>query len=361
MRRLSILTRHIGREILVASASVMLAFLGLFAFFDFVNELDGVGRGDYGVWEALVFVVLILPGRIYELLPVVVLITTLYVLTTFARHSEITVMRASGLSIAGMLRILAAVGMLFVAATFVVGEYVAPPAERAAQQWKLEATGSSVSNRLRSGLWVKDGANFVNIATVFPDGTMLGVSIYEFDERRALGTISAARSGRYDADEELWRLEDVVETRFLGDAVEVVELSGMEWRSHLTPEVLSVLMVAPERMSVTALFTYIRHLEENGQDTQRFEIALWKKLTYPLAVLVMMLLALPFALGHDRMGGVSVKVFLGVMLGVGFHLLNGLFGNLGVINAWPPALAAITPSMLFLLAATYMLIRVERR
>jgi lipopolysaccharide export system permease protein len=153
----------------------------------------------------------------------------------------------------------------------------------------------------------------------------------------------------------------VVQTRFLGDRTEVRELPEIRWRSELTPDVLSVLMVVPERMSVGTLYAYVKHLRENQQNADRYEIALWKKLIYPFAALVMMALALPFAFTHDRMGGVSVKVFLGVMLGVGFHLLNGLFSNLGVINAWPPLLAAVTPSALFLAAAVLMLYWVERR
>lgn len=359
--KLSIVTRHLAREIIVGTCVLMVGFLGLFSFFDFVNELEDIGRGGYGVVDAMVYVALLMPGRVYELLPVVVLIGSLYALTTLARHSEITVMRASGLSTARMLRTLAGIGSVFVVATLVFGEFIAPPAERAAQQWRLAATGAAMSNQLQSGLWVKDGADFVNVATVFPDGTIYGVRIYNFDDQRVLQSVSAAARGRYNEAAGVWSLTGVTETRFLKDSVRLVQREAYDWASQLTPEVLSVLMVSPDRMSLTTLFAYISHLRDNRQDTQRFEIALWKKLTYPLAVFVMMALALPFALGHDRMSAVSVKVFLGVMLGVGFHMLNGLFGNLGVINAWPPALAAITPSALFLLAAAAMLIRVERR
>lgn len=356
-----IIARHIGREILGASVVVMMAFLGLFAFFDFVNELDDVGESGYGLMEAVSYVALLMPGRIYELLPMVVLIATLYVLTAFARNSEITVMRAAGLSIAGMVRILGMVGVVFVVATFVVGEYVTPPAERMAQRLKLEATESSMSRPLRSGVWLKDGDNFVNVGAVFADGTIRSVRIYEFDSERNLLRSNIARKGEYDIRAERWQLENIEQTHFHDDRIEFIQVPEMEWRSQLTPDVVGVLMVSPERMSVSALFSYIDHLRQNAQDSQRFEIALWKKLTYPLAVLVMMFLALPFGLKHDRMGAVSVKVFVGVMLGVGFHLLNGLFGSLGAINAWPPLLAAITPALLFLLAAWLMLMQVERR
>lgn len=356
-----VLARYLAREIFAASAVVLFAFLGLFAFFDFLNEVEDIGRDGYELYHAVVFVAMILPGRVYELMPVVVLIGTLYALTTLAKNSEITVMRASGLSTLGMLRTLGAIGMVFVAITFVFGEYLAPPAERAAQQWRLTATGSAVSSQLRSGLWVKDGANVINVRTVLADRTMERVRIFEFDATQALQSFSEAARGVYDAEAKTWRLTDVRQTRFLGERTEVVDLPEIGWRSELSPEVLSVLMVSPQRMSVATLFAYIEHLRDNRQNADRFEIALWKKLSYPFAVLVMMALALPFAFMHDRMGGVSVRVFLGIMLGVGFHLLNGLFSNLAVINAWQPALAALTPSMIFLVAAAMLLYTVERR
>lgn len=355
-----VLSRYLAREIFGATATVLIAFLGLFAFFDFINELDSVGKDGYELHHAMLYVAMIVPGRVYELLPIAVLIGSLYALTTLARHSEITVMRASGLSTWRMLRILGLIGSVFVVLTFVFGEYIAPPAESAAQQWRLVATNSAVSQQLRSGLWVKDGRMVINVRTLRPDRSMEKVRIYAFNEAYGLESISEAAAGVYDGKGQ-WRLSDIRRTRFGDERTELEHLDELMWRSELTPEVLSVLMVVPERMSVTNLWAYVRHLRENQQNADRYEIALWKKVIYPFAALVMMALALPFALTHDRMGGVSVKVFLGVMLGVGFHLLNGLFSNLGVINSWHPALAALTPSMLFLVAAAGMLLWVERR
>lgn len=357
----AVLFRYITREIVAAFALVLLAFLGLFAFFDFVNELDDIGRGGYELHHALVYVGLLLPGRVYELMPIVVLIASLYALTALARHSEITVMRASGMSTLHLLGMLGMLGLVFVALTFVFGEYIAPPAERTAQQWRLTATGATVSQQLRTGLWVKDGQRVVNVRVLYPDRSMQGVRVFEFDQEQVLVSISEAQVGRYDDAARTWRFNDVMQTRFFETEVEVAHVTSIDWASELSPEILSVLMVAPQRMSVAALVSYIKHLRENRQNADLYEIALWKKIVYPVAVLVMMALAVPFAMGHGRASAVSVKVFVGVMLGVTFHLLNGLFSNLGVIHGWTPALAALTPSLLFLAAAAVMLLMVERR
>lgn len=352
--------RYFAKEIYAAVTLVLVAFLLLFAFFDLIHEMESLGRGGYQLQHALLYVLLTLPGRFYELAPIAVLIGTLYALTLLARHSEITVLRASGLSTAAILRGLAKIGLAFVVLTFLFGEFVAPPAERMAQQLRLKALSSVVAQEFRSGLWVKDETSFVNVQAVLPDTRLQGVRIYEFDKNHVLHSISEAEEGEYLPPDQ-WRLSGVVQTVFDRNGTKVSRLPEAMWRSALTPDILGVLLVVPERMSVTSLYLYIRHLRENEVKTQRYEIALWKKLIYPLAALVMMALALPFAYLQDRMGSVSVKIFAGIMLGITFHMLNGLFSNLGIINSWPPFFSAITPSALFLLTATGMLWWVERR
>jgi lipopolysaccharide export system permease protein len=352
--------RYLAREIYGATALVLFAFLALFAFFDFVAELDDLGKGGYGIHSALLFVVMTLPGRVYELSPIAVLIGTLYALTNLSRHSEIIVLRSSGLATGRLLWTLALIGSVFAVLTFVIGEYVAPPAERAAQRMRLKATSSVVGQEFRSGLWIKDDGMFVNVQTVLPDTRLQGVRIYEFDRDNRLVSVSEATEGEY-LPPNRWRLQEVVRTRFTDAGVAVERLPETQWQSALNPDILAVLLVVPERMAIDHLYQYIRHLADNRQRTERYEIALWKKLVYPLAGLVMMALALPFALRMHRFGGVSVRIFAGVMIGILFHMLNGLFSNLGIINNWPPPVAALAPSLLFLLAAAGMLGWTERR
>jgi lipopolysaccharide export system permease protein len=358
--RLQVFERYLAREIYAATTLVLVAFLALFAFFDLVHELEDLGKGSYQLHHAIAYVALTVPGRIYELFPVAVLIGTLYALTQLARHSEITVLRVSGLSTGSLLLSLAKIGSVFVILTFLVGEFVAPPAERAAQQLRLKALSTVVAQEFRSGLWVKDELAFVNVREVLPDTSLRGVRVYEFDQHYQLKSISEAETGVY-MPPDTWTLVNVAQTLFDGNRARVAHLDEAQWKSALNPDILTVLMVVPERMSLVNLYLYIQHLSENQQKTQRYEIALWKKLIYPIAALVMMALALPFGYMQDRSGNVSFKVFAGVMLGVAFHLLNGLFSSLGVINSWMPLYAAITPSALFLLTAAALTWWVERR
>ena len=357
---MKIFERYLARETYSGTLLVLAAFLSLFAFFDLVAELRDIGKGGYQLQHAVVFTLLTLPGRVYELFPIAVLIGTLYALTTLARHSEITVLRASGLSTGRILLVLARLGIPFIVLTFVFGEFIAPPAERAAQQLRIRSMSSVVGQEFRSGLWVKEEGTFVNVQTVLPDTRLRGVRIYEFDKNIVLRSISDAAEGQFVPPNQ-WRLTNVVKTVFEAEKARVVRLPEMSWNSALNPDILSVLLVVPERMSVENLWRYVRHLEDNKQRTARYEIALWKNLIYPLAAVVMMVLALPFALRQDRLGGVSIRVFAGVMIGILFHMLNGLFSSLGVINSWPPFFSAITPSLLFLLTGLFMLWVTERR
>lgn len=353
--------RHLSREVAAATLLVLAAFLALFGFFDFVTELRDIGRGGYQIHHAALYVAMTLPGRVYELMPIAVLIGTLYALSTLARHSEITVLRASGLSTRELLFALFRVAGVFGLATFLIGEFVAPPAERLAQEFRVRATSGVVAQDFRTGLWVKDEHSFVNVREVLPDSSSLrGIRIYQFDADSRLELVADAAEAEFVPPGH-WRLKGVMQTRLEAGRTVVESFPEKLWASAISPNLLAVLLVKPERMSVLSLVSYIDHLSVNHQKTGSYEIALWKKLIYPLASLVMVALALPFGYTHDRVGGVSFKIFGGVMLGIFFHMLNGLFSNLGIINSWPPLGSAVAPSALFLLAAMGMIAWVERR
>lgn len=353
--------RYIARQVFASTALVFAALLFLFGFFDFIQELSDVGRGSYQLPLAALYVALSLPGRAYEILPVAALIGTLFALSQLVVNSEYTVMRVSGMSMRDMALALTRIGIALSICTFALGEVVAPVTEQAAQRLRLSATTSNVvAKAFRSGLWVKDAKNFVNVSRIMPETVIHDIHIYEFDDAYKLQTISHATRGEYQQDN-LWLLHEVVQTRFEGTHTSVNKLVDLPWRSVLNPSILNVLMVVPEQMSVWKLYAYLQHLSHNNQETVRYEIALWQKIIYPFAVLVMMVLALPFASFQAREGGVGARIFTGIMLGLGFHLANRLFGHLGLLNAWPPLFSALLPTLGFLAAAIWMMRMVEKR
>lgn len=359
--RVKLYERYLMRESFAAIFLVLAAFLALFSFFDLINEFRSIGKGGYQFIHAVLFVLLSLPGRVYELIPIAALIGALYSLSALARHSEITVLRASGLATQDLLMTLFKVAGGLALLTLLIGEGVMPFSERMAQELRTRAMTNVIALQgFSSGIWVKDGHSFVNISTATPDARLEGVRIYRFDDDNALESVTDAKEGVFMPPDR-WKLSGVVSMILEGEGARVESRESMEWRSAVNPDLLSDLMVAPERMSLYGLINYTRHLYENKQKTERYEIAIWKKLIYPLAALVMMALALPFGYSYNRVGGVSLKIFGGVMVGILFHMLNGLFSSLGVINSWPPFASAAMPSALFLLAAIGMLWWVERR
>jgi lipopolysaccharide export system permease protein len=293
-------------------------------------------------------------------------------------------MRVSGMSTRRLAVWVLRTGLIIVAATYLLGEVIAPPAERLARQVKFEAMNRVVTE-FRSGVWARDVVKgedgtverlrFVNVREMRTDATASQWRIFEFDNQFRLRSMLMAERGVYEAPVDggppAWRLANVVETRVpvvdpaaterAATNTQVVREGERVWASELTPEIFGVLLVRPERMGMVALAQYVRHLEENRQRSDRYEIALWNKIVYPLAILVMMALALPFAYLHVRQGGVSLKIFSGVMLGVGFYMLNKLFSHLGVLNTWPPILVAVLPSLLVLTIALAALYWIERR
>lgn len=355
-----ILARYLAEEVLGATLLVGAALLVLFAFFDLIHELGDLGRGEYQLLQLLAYVLLSLPGHVYELFPISVSIGALYALVRLAHHSELTVMRASGVSTARMALSLSRLGLALALVVFVVGEFLVPPAEQLATQVKLRATNAVVAQEFRSGLWLKDGSSFVNVREVLPDSTLMGVRIFEFDTAYKLRAISYAAEGKHLRDGD-WRLLDVERTLFDGSRVRVNRLAEAHWRSTLDPDMLTVLLVKPQQMSAVNLWSYIRHLEDNGQATQRYRVALWSKLAYPLAAVVMLWLAIPFALFAPRAHSVGGKVFVGIMLGLAFHLANRVFANFSVLQDWSPAFAALFPTAFFLATAAAFIFWAERR
>ncbi|WP_338638438.1 LPS export ABC transporter permease LptG [Burkholderia pyrrocinia] len=376
--------KYFARQIYVTFVFILFAFSGLFFFFDLISELNSVGHGNYKFGYAVLRVALQTPSRFYEIIPVAALISAIYVFAQMAANSEFTIFRVSGLATNQALRSLLKIGVPLVIVTYLIGEFVGPYADQLSERVRLQALGASVSSNFQSGVWVKDTlaarengeqvTRFVNVGSLSPDSTISNVRIYEFDSKFQLQNLRIAQTGRYEPPGH-WLLTGVTETELTpikpisgqpADALnpvyrsQQVSLPEYRLRSDLTPQILSVLLVSPERMSIFNLFRYIQHLRENQQDTQRYDIALWRKLLYPFAVFVMLVLSLPFAYLHTRAGVVGVKVFGGIMLGMSFQLLNTLFSHIGTLNTWPAPLTAATPGLIYLALGLFALKWVDR-
>lgn len=349
------------REVLMAVAFVTLAFLALFFFFDLIDELRYVGDipGAYPVSRAVLYVLLGMPSHLYELLPITVLIGTIFVMARFAQSSEFTILRTSGLGPGKALGMLLLLGSVFVVLTFALGDYVAPMGDRAAQVMK--ASGLARLTTGGTGAWLKEkqgsSSVAVNIRAVTSQGLLEQVRIYRFDEDGRIVSQLQAREARPQAGGEAWELTDARGTEFMrgkaggSERTQPIAAQSMRWPTRITADMVSAAVLKPDRMATIDLFQYIRHLQANGQSAQRYEIEFWRKLFYPLSCLVMVVLALPFAYLHFRSGSTTGYVFGGVMAGISFFLLNNVFGFAGNLQNWSPWLTAAAPGLIYTCAS----------
>jgi lipopolysaccharide export system permease protein len=345
--------RLIYLEVAQAVAFVSLGFLALFFFFDFVDELPNLGKGvrPFSLTQALLYVGLRVPNHLYELLPITVLIGTIFVMARFAQSSEYTILRTSGLGPWRALRALLVLGLGFAIITFATGDYVSPLSDRTAQLLKARIdNGISMGS---TGAWLKERQRYfsynVNVHALTPEGQLQGVRIFEADSRGFLVSLTQAVRGTI-ADDGAWVLEGVNRTEFTSvdqNRVQRVALNSLRWPTEITQEMVSVALLRPDRMSTIALFQYIQHLEANSQTSQRYEIEFWRKVFYPLGCIVMVVLALPFAYLHFRTGGITSYVFMGVLIGMSFFMLNNVFNYIGNLQNWVPWLAAGAPGLLY--------------
>ncbi|MBA4176757.1 MAG: LPS export ABC transporter permease LptG [Leptothrix sp. (in: Bacteria)] len=351
--------RLLYTDIVASVTFVALAFLSLFYFIDFVDELEGVGTRGRTAAHAVLAAALELPGHLYELLPIAVLIGTIYSLARLAQSSEFTILRTGGLGPGRALSLLAVLGVLFGALTFFTGDVLAPASERQAVLLKARFSGGI---RLGgAGAWLKEKRTTpqgersfsVNVAGATAAGALAGIRIFEFDADGRLVSRTEAREGRV-GDDGVWQLSDAQRAdwplaRGGGEAgVVVAQHATLAWPSTLRAAVVAGAVLPVSTMTTAELWRYSVHLSDQEQASQQHQIRFWRKALYPLACLVMVALALPFAYLHARAGSTSFKVFGGIMLGISFVLLNNLSGHIGMLRGWTPWVAAATPSLLYL-------------
>ena len=351
--------RLLYRDITASVFFVALAFLSLFFFIDLVDELEGVGHRGRTTWHALLAALLVLPSHFYDLFPVAVLIGTIYSLSRMAQSSEFTILRTGGLGPGRALALLAALGVVFGAITFLTGDVIAPASERAALQLKARFNGGIKLDG--AGAWLKerrgtpDGEHSysVNVAGASGGGMLAGIRIFEFDSDGRLVARTQALEGHV-ADDGTWTLTDAEVARWpragsAAAAVAIDKQASLVWPSTLTASVVAAAVLPLGSMTTLELWRYSAHLSDQAQATHQYKLRFWRKALYPLACLVMMALALPFAYMQARSSGVSLKVFGGILLGISFVLLNNLTGFIGTLQGMAPWVAAAAPSGIYLL------------
>jgi lipopolysaccharide export system permease protein len=353
-----ILGNYVIRTILGYTALVMLVLLALGALFLFIGQQDDIGTGGYTATQALLFVALNLPSYLFQLLPVGALIGSLLGLGNLARGSELVVMRASGVTTARFCVWLGLAGFILAVLMVGLGEFVAPPLEKYARQLKMFSKFSEFSFAGNRGAWVRDGDTIISIAQQSADARYGGVQVFRFDTGRRLLSVGRAESASLD-DANGWQLEGYSETRFTDAGTVTEQLPVKQLRTGLSAEFLGLAVVEPETMGLRDLRAYTAHLVRNNLDATAFEAAFWARIARVTALLFVVMLALPFALGPMRDSGQGARTVVGILIGAGFVLLSQTLESSGQLFDLSPVIVGWGPTLLLAALTTVLLARIR--
>ena len=352
----SMVDRYVGRSVLSATAMVLFVAFLLLTFLGFVEGLRDLGKGNFHFPQLVYYVLMSQPENLQALFPMAALIGSTLGLAWHAASSELVALRAAGMSV---WRIAAAVlksGMLVVLLGIVMGEYVAPLTEDLAQRSRAEALGTGFKENKYTGVWLREGDEYLNVGEVLPDYSLRRVNLFRFDELELRSHLVAER-GRWLGNGR-WLFEQVRESQLFPAGITASRAESREWFSTITPEALAVYTVKPEALSALNLYRYIQHLEENYQRTDRYELVFWRKLVAPVATAVMLMLAIPFVFGQLRTGSMAARAFFGLLVALGYYMFNLGFGHVALLKGLPPLLGAGLPAAVFLLLTIWLMRRV---
>lgn len=338
------LDRYIAKEVIKGSLIAVLVLLTLLTFFSFADELGDMGKGGYGMKEIFKYLMLTLPRNFYELLPPAALVGSLVTLGGLANNREIVAMQAAGVSRSRIIFAVLLGGLVLLILSVLIGELIAPPSERSAQNLKSIAQNNQVTSRSKYGFWVRDKNVFINIRSMTELQSLGDISIYDVGENKQLLKAAHADQAIYDGGG--WSLKAIRTSLFTGNQVSTETTREADWSSVLRPELLNAFVIRPENLSAMELYWYIKYLRENGQKSLVVEQAFWGRLVNPLVTLVMLMVAVPFVLTVRREVGTGQRIVAGVVIGLGFHLFDKMFGHLGLVYELDPFFSIIFPAAL---------------
>lgn len=352
-----ILDRYIMRTVIGSVSLVMLILLALFAFAAFVNELTYMGKGEYGVLQALVYVALTLPALAYDLFPVAALLGSVIGLGVMASNSELVVMRSAGVSVARITWSVMKAGIILVVVAVVISEFISDRSERMAQELRSQALVGLATKKTDKGFWTRDETRIINVRSVLASGELRGIYIYEIDQQRHLKEVIHATRATFEDGH--WWLQEVKVSRIGMDRVDAAFLDTLSQESLIDPEMINVIAIKPRSLSARGLYKYIEYLKMNDLNAAHYEMVFWSKVILPFATAMMVFLSIPFVFGPLRSVGVGVRVLVGTLVGISFYVIHQMSSYVGLVYHINPVASAVMPTLLFFTASLFMMRKIR--
>jgi lipopolysaccharide export system permease protein len=354
---MKVIRRYLFRSIIGMVLLVLSVLLGLAAFIEFVTQLDDIGSGSYGVFQAFIYTLLKLPNLASQMLPMAVLLGALLGLGDLANHGELIILRAAGVSMLRLARSVMWTGLALSLFALILGEYVGPPLDNYARQFRAEAKHAGEAVTTGRSAWIRDGDTFLNISRLTDDFRLGGVYLYRMDSDGQLASIGRADSAGID-DANQWVLSNFEESVFVGSGVKTNRVRRSTQPNNLSADLIGLTVVRPDSLTGTELFRYVQYLKRNDLDTRRFEVAFWGRFAAAAAVAPMCVLALPFVFGRMRSSGSGARMVVGLIVGLAYFLVSRGLADGGqvyelnpLLIAWFPTIALVAVTMIALLRA----------
>ncbi len=352
-----ILDRYIAKTVLSAIGLITLMLAGLQIFILFVNQLDDLGKADFGIAQAAVFVFLQMPYQVYLFFPMASLLGCLIGLGVMASHSELVVMRAAGVSMGQITMAVLKASVIVIILVTALGEILTPMMSHYANDYKTSALTGGQTLRTPRGIWLRYGNDFISIGSVLPGNTLQSVYQFRFDEQHNLKVTREIGQVKYTGYS--WTAYDVKQTEFFTDKTKATHFASLLWDVPVKPKILNITGSNPDEMTLHELNRYLREQKRNQLNVQNYKIAFLQRIIQPVTTMVMMLLAIPFIFGPLRSSTMGSKLLVGATVGFGFHILNQFFGPVSLVFQWPPEIAALGPTLVFALVGIYLMRRVK--
>lgn len=349
---MNVLTGYIVKEVLKGSFIALILLLTLFNLFTFSDELRDLGKGDYGLNEIFKYLALTSPTVLYELVPSSALLGSLFVLGAMGNNRELIAMRAAGVPVLGIVRSVMVAGAILAVFAVAVGEFVAPSTERAARLLKTTAQNRDLIAQSRYGLWLREGSKFINVREIKDNGDLAEIHIYDVDKRNFLHNALTASKAEFQQDKQ-WLLKGISQSEISTERVTISQAESRSWRTSIDPTLLNVVVVKPENLSLYDLALYIGFLKDNKQKSESFELAFWGRVVNPFVIFVMLLVATPFVIGVRRGVSTGSRMMIGIVIGMGFNIVDKITGHLSLIYQLNPAFMAALPSVVVFSLAVY--------
>jgi lipopolysaccharide export system permease protein len=353
-----ILKRYIASHVIMATIFVTLVFLGVQTFISFVEQLSDMGQQQYHLIQSVQFVLFNLPSDFYSLFPVIGLLGCLLGLGYLASSNQLIVMQSSGVSILKITwAVIRAAIVMLVFVTF-VGEVMAPGLKNRAINYKALLMKEPSGFAAFPGAWLHYGNDFIHINHFDSPKKLSQLTIYSLDKTYRLKVLYRAEEGTLQ-NNQTWLLTNVTKTSFLDDKVITSDAKEFSMDIDIKPEILISTIRDPSTLTLSQSYRYIRYFNRYNLNTFFIDFNFWQRVIQPLTTLVMIALSVPFIFGSLRNVSTGCRIVVGIIVGLGFYILNQFFGPFSLLFQLPSWLAAVLPTFIFLLICILMLYRVK--